>query len=272
MSFAVRSIVGLVTALSLSSFAWSADAAPSGKSSMEAPTQGLDRALREKLGQLFTLKTGMTAGDVRRAPLQGFYEFTVGTTVFYMDPAGKWLLDGHLVDLDTKSSVTAARTLELEKAGRKQDQVTSAELPALDWRSLNLNHAIKVQRGRAVPGRVLILFEDPNCGFCKKLHVELEQMKDLVTYTFPMAFLQGSAAKNAAIWCAKDRAAEWARSMKDEPVMGRGNCDVAPLAANAELAEQLAVRGTPTIFLANGTRIAGYVSAAALEKALAAGK
>jgi thiol:disulfide interchange protein DsbC len=252
---------GIVAAIGLLGPAWSAEpASPVRSKATVVGAQGLEPALREKLGQLFTLKTTMVAADVRRAPLPGFFEFSVGTTVFYMDAAGKWLLDGHLVDLDTKSSVTAARKLELEKANQP---------PALDWRSLNLSHAIKTQRGAAVPGRVLVLFEDPNCGFCKKLHVELEQMSNLVTYTFPMSFLQGSLSKNAAIWCAKDRSAEWTRAMKDQAITGAGACNTDALAANAQLATQLMIQGTPTIFLADGTRISGLVTAAALEKSLA---
>lgn len=220
----------------------------------------VESQLSAKLSQLFNIKTGMRADAINASPVSGFYEVVVGTSIFYMEPSGKWLFDGHLVDLETRSSVTAARRLALEQQER----------PPLDWRTLNLADAIKVQRGAATKGRVLVIFEDPNCTFCKRLHPELEAMPNLVTYTFPVAFLgPDSQAKNEAIWCSKDRAASWAGVMKGAAMPAAAACDTAALARNGELARALKVTGTPTMFLADGTRLPGYMDRASIERELA---
>jgi thiol:disulfide interchange protein DsbC len=211
----------------------------------------------------FAAKTGLTADDVVTAPLPGFVEVDVGTTVYYMDVAGKWLLDGHVVDLATKTSVTAARKLALEQASQ----------PPMDWKALNLNDAIKTVRGSPTPGRVLVTFEDPNCVFCKKLTPELEKMDNVTVFNFPVAVLgPNSQVKNEAIWCSKDRGAQWAVAMKGGAPKGEGTCDLTGLARNAELAQKLKVTGTPTLFFADGSRVPGYIDAAAIEARLAAVK
>lgn len=247
-------VVAAASMLAAAAMAAQPTAKPAAKAASSA-----EGVLKANLTQLFELKTGMKADAVTKAPLPGFYEIVVGTTIYYMEPTGKWLFDGHLVDLNTKSSVTAARKIELEKADK----------PVLDWRTLNLADAIKVQRGQQVKGRVLVVFEDPNCRFCKMLHPVLESMPNLVTYTFPVAFLgPNSQAKNEALWCSKDRAAAWAAVMKDAPVQPEAGCDTSALARNGDLARALKVTGTPTMFLADGTRLPGFMDAAALEREL----
>lgn len=243
-----------VTAL----LAHAAPAAPA--SAPVVKSQVLDAALGAKLAQLFSLKTGMHADSISKAPVAGLYEVAVGTTVYYMEPTGKWLFDGHLVNLDTRSSATAARKLELERQ----------ESPTLDWRTLNLADAIKVQRGQATKGRVLVLIEDPRCIHCQHLQPELAKIPNLVTFTFPVAILgPESQAQNEAIWCSKDRAAAWAAAMSGIAPKGAAGCDTAALARNAQLAEKLKVQGTPVMFLADGSRLKGALPAADIERALA---
>ncbi|MCZ8256092.1 MAG: DsbC family protein [Polaromonas sp.] len=219
-------------------------------------------AKKAELMALFDSKTGMKSTDANVSPVPGFFEIVVMANVFYMDAAGKHLFDGHLVDLDTRTSITAARKAALQ----------ATAFPALDWRSLDLNDAIKTSYGNATPGRVLVTFEDPNCGFCKKLHSELAKLKNLTVYTFPISFLgPQSQAINQSIWCAKDRGAEWAKALSGAPytpVAAPAGCNTDALTRNGELARRLGVQGTPTMYLADGSRLPGYMSAEALEAKL----
>ena len=48
-----------------------------------------------------------------------------------------------------------------------------------------------------------------------------------------------------------------------------GKCDTTGLDKSMALARKLNIRGTPAIFLADGTRIPGYMPAAKLEEAMA---
>ncbi|ART57193.1 hypothetical protein CBP36_19990 (plasmid) [Acidovorax carolinensis] len=247
-------------ALAFATVAMTAHSAP--PEAPKAKAAAVEAKLADRLGRLFTLKTGMTATAIEAAPIGGFYEMIVGNSIYYMEPTGTWLFDGQLVNLETRTSVTALKKQSLNQEVK----------PVLDWRTLNLNDAIKTQRGNAVKGRVLVLFEDPNCGFCRNLHPELDSMPNLVTYTYPIAILgPNSTAKNEAVWCSKDRSAAWATTMKGANIAKSGDdCDTSALQRNQELAAKLSVSETPTIFLADGTRLRGFMNAAAMEKALGA--
>jgi thiol:disulfide interchange protein DsbC len=250
----------LAAAASIAVLAFATGPALAAADTTKAAPTVIGAAERARVIALLEQKTGMKATNVETSPLPNFYTLTVDLNVFYMERTGKWLFDGHLVDLDTKTSVTAQKKLELEKVGQ----------PTLDWRTLNLADAIKTVRGEAVPGRVLVTFEDPNCAFCKKLHPELEKLQNLTVYTFPVAILgPDSQAKNEALWCTKSRVGSWAAVMASQPVKAEAACDTSALARNSELARKLMVRGTPTLFLADGSRIPGFMDAASIEAKLA---
>ena len=214
---------------------------------------------RARLIDIMQKKLGMTATNVEFSPIPDFYEMTVRPNIYYMDKNGKWLIDGHLVDVDTKTSVTAQKKAAMANQG----------VPVLDWRSLNLADAIKTTRGQAVPGRVLVTFEDPNCGYCKKLQPELAKLQNITIYTFPIAILgPNSQSKNEAVWCSKNRATSWANVFRGVDIKAETECDTSALKRNGELAQRMAVSGTPTMFLADGSRIPGYVDSGAIEAKL----
>jgi len=248
------SILGIAAATAVGAYA----AQPTAKNPAEAAVSAAEKA---RIMAIFVAKTGKKATDVEASPLPNFYTVLSDVSVYYVEQNGKWLFDGHLVDLDTRTSVTALKKLKLE----------SGDLPVLDWRTLDLNDAIKTVRGKAVPGRVLVTFEDPNCGYCKALQPQLDKLQNVTVFTFPIAILgPDSQAKNEALWCSADRAGAWAAVMAGQPVKAEGTCDISGLARNGKLAQELKVRGTPTMFLANGSRIPGLMDAAALEERLVA--
>ncbi|MEJ6002634.1 DsbC family protein [Paucibacter soli] len=231
-------------------------AAPSAPTSLPE----VSAAEKQRVTDIMGKKLGMTPSRIESSPIAGFYEVTVLSNIYYVDRDGKWLFDGHLVDMDTKRSLTAAKKADLATKG----------LPPMDWRSLNLADAIKTTLGQATPGRVLVTFEDPNCGYCKKLHPELAKIQNLTVYTFPVSVLgPASEAKNNDLWCAKDRVAAWTTVMQGGDVKADGECDTSAIKRNGLLAQRLGVSGTPTIFLADGSRVPGYIDAAAIEAKLA---
>jgi thiol:disulfide interchange protein DsbC len=117
--------------------------------------------------------------------------------------------------------------------------------------------------------RVIATFEDPNCGYCKRLGKELVGMDDVTIYTFLYPILSpDSTAKSNNIWCAKDKVQAWNGWIVDGKEPAASDCDASAVARNVELGQKLRISGTPTIFLADGTRIGGYVPAAELELAL----
>jgi thiol:disulfide interchange protein DsbC len=192
---------------------------------------------------------------ITRMPVGGLYEVVLGGEVIYTDAKGEFLLGGTLYDL----------------RGAAPRNVTQDTLKKIAARAVTSSpqDAIKTVRGNGK--RVLYTFEDPNCGYCRQLYKELAKMTDITVYTYLLPVLSPDSAEKArAIWCAKDRAKAWDQMMTKGTVSEAvpKNCN-APLEKNSQVAQRLNVRGTPAVYLADGTQLGGYVPAQQLEQALA---
>lgn len=230
---------------------------------MAAPAAAQNVALdAQALSAIVERLVGAKVESIAPSPVAGLFEVIVNGNIVYIDSTGNHLVDGQLVEVATRTSVTARRKQEHEVA----------TMPVLDIAKLDLADAIKTVKGREMPGRVLVTFEDPRCGFCKRLHQTLNDVPDLVLYTFPVSFLgPQSRAMNEAIWCASDRSKAWNEVMKDmPPSLDGAKCDLQALDRNTELANKFRVKGTPTMFTIGGVRIDGAVGAPAIEQALKA--
>lgn len=188
---------------------------------------------------------------VRKAEALGLYEVQIGTDIIYADEHGEHFVLGSILDAKTRTNFT-----ELRK--NKLAQIKFSDLP--------LDLAVKTVRGNGK--RIFATFEDPNCGYCKKLAKEMVGMTDITMYTFLYPILSpDSSDKSKAIWCAGDRAKAWSKWMVGNEAPAAGACD-APLEKVVALGQKLGVHGTPTIFLANGERLPGYVPMDRLESEL----
>jgi thiol:disulfide interchange protein DsbC len=188
------------------------------------------------------------------APLPGgtLYEVVLETKeLIYTDSTGSFIIDGQVLDIQTRQNLTALRRQKLD---------------AIDFATLPLNQAVKIGNGK----RVLVTFEDPNCSFCRKLATELQQVKDVTLYTFILPILsEDSDTKSRHIWCAGNRAKAWLDWLVDAKTPAVAQCDSTVIDRNIALARKLDIRATPTLFFADGSRIAGYRDAAEIEKVLA---
>ena len=180
------------------------------------------------------------------------FEIRIGTDLLYSDAEVEYVLQGALIDAKTRSDLTAQRI---------------AKLSQIDFSMLPLDDAIKQVKGDG--SRVMAVFEDPNCGFCKLLHQTLEDIDDVTVYTFLFPILSpDSHERSRNIWCAEDRAAVWKAWMLSAKEPAEAQCDT-PIETNLELGRSLMVTGTPAIFFADGSRINGAMPAEVLEKRLA---
>ena len=197
------------------------------------------------------LKGRYKVDEVRRTPMPGMWEVRLGSDLIYVDEKGQFaFVDGAMIDL---------------RAGRNLTRERVDELQTISFRDLPLNLALKqvVGNGR----RVVAVFEDANCGYCRTMRKELLALKDVTIYTFPVAFLAAdSETKARKALCAPDRMAAWNDLMLSGKVPANaGNCDN-PIAKVRELAQKLSVSATPTLFFGNGKRQQGYVPGERLEK------
>jgi len=195
--------------------------------------------------------------EITKTPVAGLYELRVGTDIFYSDEQGNHILEGSLIDTRTRANLTQARV---------------NKLTAIDFASLPLKDALVWKQGNG--SRRIVVFADPNCGYCKKFERELSQVKDVTVYTFLIPILGGdSPEKSANIWCAKENTRAWRDWMLDgkAPVRVMGSCDT-PIARNLALSRKHKVNGTPAIVFEDGTRVPGAMSAEQLEKQLVASR
>lgn len=118
--------------------------------------------------------------EVTKTPIPGVYELRVGTELVYSDERGEHIIQGAMIDTKTGVNLTEARI----------DKLT-----AIDFASLPLKDAIVYKQGTGA--RKLVVFADPNCGYCKKFERELLQVKDVTVYTFLYSILGGDSPEVA---------------------------------------------------------------------------
>ena len=222
------------------------------------PALAQEAAIRKALTE--RLPSFPQIDEVRESPMKGLYEVRVGTDIFYSDAAGNHLIEGHLIDTRSKTNLTEARI---------------AKLTAIDFATLPLADAIVWKQGSGA--RKLVVFADPNCGYCKKFEKDLTGIKDVTVYTFLYPILGGdSPDKSRDIWCAKDNTKAWRDWMVSgtTPPKNIGQCDTAALARNSALGRKHKVTGTPALVFEDGKRVPGAMAPADIEKqlAVAAGK
>ncbi len=201
-----------------------------------------------------------TFRDIRPTPLPGIYEVSMGRNLAYVGSDARYFLFGHLYDMREQRDLTADR---LEAARR------------IDFASLPLADAITTVRGNG--SRVLALFSDPDCPYCRKLEQELARLDNVTVHTFlyPLAELHPGARQRAiAVWCAPDQAAAWKELMLEGSVgkSARSAAECAhPVDRNIALARKLGVEGTPALFDVRGRHLAGAAPAQRIEAFLVEG-
>ncbi|MBC5785175.1 DsbC family protein [Ramlibacter sp. USB13] len=195
--------------------------------------------------------------EISRTPMAGIYEVRIGTDLFYADAEGNFILTGEMMDTRNRRNLTEER---MEK------------LLAIDFAQLPMKDAFTIVRGNGK--RKLAVFEDPNCGYCKRFERDLQKIDNVTVYMFLYPILgPDSIEKSKAIWCAKDRARAWQDWMvrNEPPVKADAACDVAVLTRNTELGRKHKITGTPTLVFADGSRVPGAIAAPEIEKLLANG-
>ncbi len=199
-------------------------------------------------------KLGTKVEGVAKSGYLGLYEVYADGTIFYTDEkVSAIVVGGQLIDAKTMKNVTDERM-------RKLTAIRFGDLP--------LERAIKQVRGDG--RRVLATFEDPNCGYCKRLAKELQKLDNVTVYTFLLPILsEDSVRKSRQIWCAPDRAKAWNDWMVDgKAPTGREDCDTSAITKNQDFGRKLNISGTPTLFFGDGERIPGAVPLARIEQKL----
>jgi len=210
------------------------------------------KVLAERLPQLPKID------EVNRTPVPGIWEVRYGgTELLYSDDKGDHIfVNGSMIETRTRTDLTEAR---LDK------------MLGVSWDKLPLKDAMVMKQGSGA--RKIAIFEDPNCGYCKRFERDMAGLKDVTIYTFLIPILgPDSTAKSRDIWCAKDNAKVWRAWMLDgtPPPKSMGSCDATALDRNLAFARSFRINGTPAAFFEDGTRKPGAIPADQIEKLLVA--
>ncbi len=216
------------------------------------PAFAQEAAIRKNLSEKFPAFAKID--EVSKTPMNGLYEVRVGFDLFYTDEQGNYLLQGNLMDVRARRNLTEERISKLSE---------------MDFDKLPLADAFKIVRGDGK--RKLAVFEDPNCGYCKRFERDLTTVNNVTVYLFLYPVLgPDSIAKSRNIWCAKDKPKAWNDWMLRNTAPANAECDIAALKRNREFGQKYNITGTPTLIFANGSRAPGAISAEEVEKMLVA--
>ena len=194
--------------------------------------------------------------SIRKTPVEGLYEVVYGPQVFYVTADGRYLLQGELVDLTTRQSLTDATLRGIRK--KIIDAVPDSDTIVFAPRDGQVKHTITV-------------FTDIDCPYCRKLHREIDNYLAegiKVRYLLYPRAGKGSPSyrKAAAVWCAKDRQAALTRAKNGEKV-DAPSCRH-PVDEHMALGNRVGVTGTPAIVLESGDMVPGYRPAKELSALL----
>jgi thiol:disulfide interchange protein DsbC len=218
----------------------------------ESPAQveaNIKKVIEPRLGP------GVKVDSVKETPYAGLYEVRAAGDILYTDKKGEYLIIGHVYNAKTTQDLTKERLDEINK-------IKFSDLP--------FESALKSVKGDGK--RVMAIFEDPNCGYCKRFRqTTLKEIDNVTVYTFMYNILsEDSFVKSKNIWCAADRTKAW----DDWMVSGKAapgapaSCPT-PNDKILALGQKLRIQGTPAIFFADGSRIPGAIDAKTLEAKLA---
>jgi thiol:disulfide interchange protein DsbC len=199
-------------------------------------------------------KLGVTVKSIQDSPVAGLKTVLTDKGVLYASQDGKYLMQGNLIDLENRVNVT-----DQALSGVRKDGIAQYQDSMIVYKAENEKHQITV-------------FTDITCGYCRKLHRELEDyLAQGITVKY-LAYPRGGIGSGGYedlmnVWCAKDAAQALTDAKAGQKVAKVESCS-APVAEHYQLGQSFGLSGTPAIILEDGTLIPGYQPADALAKML----
>jgi thiol:disulfide interchange protein DsbC len=196
----------------------------------------------------------MKIDAIKASEVKGLYEISVGSNVFYVSDDGKYLIEGHLIDIAARKDLT-------------EGKLNDSHVNALKKLGTDKMIIFKPKTSKYT----VTIFTDIDCGYCRKLHSELNSyMEEGITIQyifFPRSGKNTESYKKAvSVWCADDRKAALTAAKKGEAIKAK-TCDN-PVDEHMKLGAEFQVNGTPTIVSEKGQVYPGYLPAKQLAEML----
>jgi len=271
--YRILSVMAIVVLLSIGA-ADAVSGSAAKQSKKKAPGSSPSKAMIHNCASCHTLSraeaTSIFKGlgdvkEVKMSPVKGLYEVTVQQgnrqAIAYLDFSKKMLVPGPIFDTVTKSSLTPP-PVELPKILSKEELA-----------SIPLKNSIVM--GNLGGKKRLIVFTDPDCSFCARLHAELKKLvvvePDLAIFIkmFPLEMHPGAYDKARVILSSNSlEILEKAFEKEVLPVPGLKD-PKEPVDETIKLGASLGIDGTPAMIFPDGRLISGAQNIKTLRGLLA---
>lgn len=211
-------------------------------------------AIEQLKSDLATRLPQMVPDSITETPVKGVYEVMYGARLFYVSEDGRYLVQGSMIDLETRANLTEPR-------------VAQAKVKAVE----DMGEENMLIYGAKEAKHTITVFTDIDCGYCRKLHAEMDQLNNndiRVRYLmYPRAGKNSEAySKAVSAWCADDPKEALTKAKQGQSIPSK-TCEN-PVDAHMELGRIFSLQGTPAIVLDDGEMIPGYVPADKLKAML----
>lgn len=205
-------------------------------------------------------KLGLQAEKISASNLPYLAEVITNQGLFYVSYDGNYIIQGKLFSIENGVfNLTENSLAKMRLEGVKKFDQNMITYPAK-----NEKHVVTV-------------FTDITCGYCRKLHEQMQDYNDLgitVRYlAYPRAGIRDEFGNYSqsfkdlrSIWCHENPEVALTRAKSGFEVAQR-TCEQ-PIEAEFNFGRQIGVNGTPAIIFENGMMIPGYQPPADLAQAL----
>lgn len=201
-------------------------------------------------------KMNISADEIRATPVPGLYEIAIGASIVYLSEDGNYMVQGDVIDLRKRRNLTEGR-----RKGKRAEAVEQMADGMVVFSPEKIRHTVSV-------------FTDVDCGYCATLHRQMDaylghgiQVRYLA---YPRAGIpSANYDKMVSVWCADDQHQAMTDAKAGRTIKAATCAN--PVSEHYRLGGVVGVRGTPSIVLASGEVIPGYVPPDELAKMLDAG-
>lgn len=196
--------------------------------------------------------------EVSETEMEGVYEVRTSQETLYMTGDARHAFLGTMLRFDEEDGM-----VNVTEEGRSVERRKALE-------SVSEEDMITFEPDSGVKA-TLYVFTDIDCGYCRKLHRNMDAMTEMGIRVNYLAFPRGGPGtqghrKAINAWCADNREKAITQAKQGESIPDR-ECDH-PVDEQFELGQQLGVSGTPALVLENGRLIPGFKPPEALAQIL----
>ncbi len=213
---------------------------------------------RDEVSQLLKGKVTKVL-DVKRSEVPGLWDVEAvynGQKIpFYIDFSKSYLISGNIIKIQNNENVTQTNFVKMNKVDR-------SEIP--------LEDALII--GNPNAENKIIVFDDPECSYCSKLHPEMKEViaqhPDIafLIKIFPLAMHPTAKPKAQTIVCSKlkgevEQALQFLEDSLAQKILPPPACDTDVVDENIALAKKLYITSTPTLIMPDGRVLPGFKKA-----------